>query len=267
MPTLYSLHWWCWATPRGAWERGRCSRGPWRPPRGWVSGQTADTQTLLFGQTRRHGVQTEREKQTTRKSRTSVTAWMDAPCLSRSSITLALFFLQAMWSGVKPFCTHTHTQGERVRSVSSSEAALPAVTQGLWLAPRPLIGGWRGSEWFGRKWKGGAETRQRQTTRANVLYFLHCGCLKGFFKNPLNDYSLVATSFKPSTSSHITLYRLAHLASLMFGNFLFSQKWITAVAKQCFYFFFLTYGVTEVTGSNRLHLSEKSEISQPKCCV
>lgn len=28
---------------------------------------------------------------------------MDAPCFSSSSITLILFFLQAMWSGVKPF--------------------------------------------------------------------------------------------------------------------------------------------------------------------
>lgn len=36
-------------------------------------------------------------------SLTSVTAWMDAPCFSSSSITLILFFLQAMWSGVKPF--------------------------------------------------------------------------------------------------------------------------------------------------------------------
>lgn len=51
-----------------------------------------------------------REQETRRKSRTSVTAWMDAPCLSRSSITFALFFLQAMWSGVKPFCAHRHTR-------------------------------------------------------------------------------------------------------------------------------------------------------------
>ena len=35
---------------------------------------------------------------------TSVTAWMDAPCFRRSSITLIRFFLQAMWRGVKPFC-------------------------------------------------------------------------------------------------------------------------------------------------------------------
>lgn len=135
---------------------------------------------------------------------------------------------------------HTHTQGERVRIVSSSEAALPAVTQGLWLAPRPLIGGWRGSEWFGRKWKGGAETRQRQTTRANILCFLHCGCLKGFFKNPLNDDSLVATSFKPCTVLllTITLYRLARFASLMFGNFLFSQKMNHCSSETVFLLFF-----------------------------
>lgn len=35
---------------------------------------------------------------------TSVTAWMDAPCFRRSSMTLIRFFLQAMWRGVKPFC-------------------------------------------------------------------------------------------------------------------------------------------------------------------
>lgn len=34
---------------------------------------------------------------------TSVTAWIDAPCFRRSSITFILFFLQAMWRGVKPF--------------------------------------------------------------------------------------------------------------------------------------------------------------------
>lgn len=34
---------------------------------------------------------------------TSVTAWMDAPCFRRSSITLIRFFLQAICRGVKPF--------------------------------------------------------------------------------------------------------------------------------------------------------------------
>ena len=43
---------------------------------------------------------------------TSVTAWMDAPCFRRSSITLIRFFLQAMWRGVKPFC-----KGKRHRTM------------------------------------------------------------------------------------------------------------------------------------------------------
>lgn len=34
---------------------------------------------------------------------TSVMAWMEAPYLTSSSITFTRFFLQAMWSGVKPF--------------------------------------------------------------------------------------------------------------------------------------------------------------------
>lgn len=34
---------------------------------------------------------------------TSVIAWMEAPYLTRSSITFTRFFLQAMWRGVKPF--------------------------------------------------------------------------------------------------------------------------------------------------------------------
>lgn len=61
--------------------------------------------------------------------RTSVTAWMEAPCFSSSSITLALFFLQAMWSGVKPFCTE-----RRGRACWSSEAqhALTAQDWGGW---------------------------------------------------------------------------------------------------------------------------------------
>lgn len=41
-------------------------------------------------------------------SRTSVTACIDAPCFSSSSITFTLFFLQAIWRGVKPFCEHKH---------------------------------------------------------------------------------------------------------------------------------------------------------------
>lgn len=34
---------------------------------------------------------------------TSVIACMEAPYLTSSSITFTLFFLQAMWRGVKPF--------------------------------------------------------------------------------------------------------------------------------------------------------------------
>ncbi|TNN42949.1 hypothetical protein EYF80_046870 [Liparis tanakae] len=36
--------------------------------------------------------------------RTSVMDWMEAPYLTSSSITFTRFFLQAMCSGVKPFC-------------------------------------------------------------------------------------------------------------------------------------------------------------------
>lgn len=35
---------------------------------------------------------------------TSVIAWIEAPYFTRSSMTLMRFFLQAMCSGVKPFC-------------------------------------------------------------------------------------------------------------------------------------------------------------------
>lgn len=35
---------------------------------------------------------------------TSVIAWIEAPYFTSSSITLMRFFLQAMCSGVKPFC-------------------------------------------------------------------------------------------------------------------------------------------------------------------
>ena len=35
---------------------------------------------------------------------TSVTAWMEAPYFTSSSMTLMRFFLQAMCRGVKPFC-------------------------------------------------------------------------------------------------------------------------------------------------------------------
>lgn len=35
---------------------------------------------------------------------TSVMAWIEAPYLTSSSITFTRFFLQAMCSGVKPFC-------------------------------------------------------------------------------------------------------------------------------------------------------------------
>lgn len=47
---------------------------------------------------------------------TSVTAWIDAPCFRRSSITFILFFLQAMCRGVKPFCKweRTHCCGYSV---------------------------------------------------------------------------------------------------------------------------------------------------------
>lgn len=48
-------------------------------------------------------VNVKKKKNPVSFSLTSVTAWMDAPCFSSSSITLILFFLQAMWSGVKPF--------------------------------------------------------------------------------------------------------------------------------------------------------------------
>lgn len=40
---------------------------------------------------------------------TSVTAWIDAPCFRRSSITFILFFLHAMCRGVKPFCKWERT--------------------------------------------------------------------------------------------------------------------------------------------------------------
>lgn len=40
---------------------------------------------------------------------TSVTAWIDAPCFRRSSITFILFFLHAMCRGVKPFCEWERT--------------------------------------------------------------------------------------------------------------------------------------------------------------
>ena len=35
---------------------------------------------------------------------TSVIAWIEAPYFTSSSMTLMRFFLQAMCSGVKPFC-------------------------------------------------------------------------------------------------------------------------------------------------------------------
>lgn len=41
---------------------------------------------------------------------TSVTASMEAPVFSSSSITRMWFFLQAIWRGVKPFCRQTDGQ-------------------------------------------------------------------------------------------------------------------------------------------------------------
>lgn len=46
------------------------------------------------------------------QSCTSVTAWMEAPYFTSSSITLTRFFLQAMCRGVKPFCRGKRTHSD-----------------------------------------------------------------------------------------------------------------------------------------------------------
>lgn len=128
MSLLYSPHWWCWAMPRGAWERGRCSRGPWRPPRGWVSGQTADTQTLLFGQTKRRGGETEREGD--QEKEPNLRHGLDG----RSVFEQELHHLRPVLlaGDVKRretvLYTQTQTKGERVRSSVASRSHSGFVT-------------------------------------------------------------------------------------------------------------------------------------------
>lgn len=53
---------------------------------------------------------------------TSVIAWIEAPYFTSSSITLMRFFLQAMCSGVKPFCAKDNP-------VSQKHAGTRLVTQ------------------------------------------------------------------------------------------------------------------------------------------
>lgn len=57
---------------------------------------------------------------------TSVIAWIEAPYFTRSSMTLMRFFLQAMCSGVKPFCAKdSHVSSRRAATLP---ARLPAGT-------------------------------------------------------------------------------------------------------------------------------------------
>lgn len=111
--------------------------------------------------------------------------------------------------------TQTHTKRERV-------------TQGLWLAPRSLIGGWRGSNDLAGN--GRVEPRHVSGRPQGWMFSVFSTAVwMEFFLNPLHDLSSVATSLKASTFSphHIVP---AGSASLKFGNFLLSHKWQTAVA-------------------------------------
>lgn len=99
--------------PHSVAEVKQCWGVPWRQLHGWESDQTRK---------RKGGGTRERKmsikcKVSYRKvyciyrfyfetfphCLTSVIAWMEAPYLTKSSITFTLFFLQAIWRGVKPF--------------------------------------------------------------------------------------------------------------------------------------------------------------------
>lgn len=78
---------------------------------GWASSFKSNMQESEVGQERQEEETKigERERegmflQDMKRFATSVIAWIEAPYFTRSSMTLMRFFLQAMCSGVKPFC-------------------------------------------------------------------------------------------------------------------------------------------------------------------
>lgn len=58
----------------------------------------------MTGETEKGTKRGERRNVSSGHEATSVIAWIEAPYFTRSSMTLMRFFLQAMCSGVKPFC-------------------------------------------------------------------------------------------------------------------------------------------------------------------
>lgn len=107
---LYSVIWnlshaysQCYGCPEMLRSGGavkRCWGGPWTQLRGWASAQTRARETVSSNVC---NVNKTLSRDIPTPSLTSVMAWMDAPYLTSSSITFTLFFLQAMWRGVKPF--------------------------------------------------------------------------------------------------------------------------------------------------------------------
>lgn len=99
-------------------EVKRCWGDPWKQLRAWESDQTAimKKETVTVAVTTRRSIKCKfrtmlatkytvliHEILTHQNNLTSVIACMEAPYLTSSSITFTLFFLQAMWRGVKPF--------------------------------------------------------------------------------------------------------------------------------------------------------------------
>lgn len=96
------------------------------------------------------GAESRRGRLVTGALSTSVTAWMEAPYFTSSSMTLMRFFLQAMCSGVKPFCARDNrvsgrhagtTLARSMLHTTGTDVTSSCVTLPMWLVLELGMGG------------------------------------------------------------------------------------------------------------------------------